>query len=581
MRIKDPETSPTNQWLLERTGRLAASAMLAWLGNDALAIEERARAYDLLSNVDRSDNSLEGVCSTIAEEALVEALSESDVVFTHAGSLVADNEAVHVPDVLLDIWPAQKVIEYFDPQSRAPLCPHVSESNRAKLSDWECWKQSAPKTSWLFWNFENLPQPSSWAQLLKLWAYLAPGFRRFRPTQRDRSLAILPVQGKATLHAANEVVRLGEKRLLQSDSDWGFLSSYLLVLNQNWTRFLAEQRRLGAEGNADAEVIESAFAMLEQLGLLETSDANAVISRVSERFFESDNIEAARCVQLAQIAAKLGAAVGENFRYVTCDSRVRQASETIIVDEDGRIEALFAPEWVDAHILSSDYFAGYRSCTRDEWLQWAKSPRSRLAGFAFPEERKAPISGQAKAKKELERRGCPRAVKFFATGVFQVNDWDFAEEHWCHWTALTEDDPATWGRVLERLLLLPETWSAKCGSAKIIQQATTKNWSLVTAQRLLPGWILRFRELPCLRDTRGNYRKPGDLLRRTPETEPFMDVEPFVRRPSGYRSQPLAPQSARRPRRPDRPGPPAGNPARAVPRPEPARARSRQVVRSP
>ena len=529
MRIKDPETSPTNQWLLERTGRLAASAMLAWLGNDALAIEERARAYDLLSNVDRSDNSLEGVCSTIAEEALGEALSESDVVLTHAGSLVADSEAVHVPVVLLDIWPAQKVIEYFDPQSRAPLCPHVSESNRAKLSDWGMLEAISTEDVVAVLELENLPQPSSWAQLLKLWAYLAPGFRRFRPTQRDRSLAILPVQGKATLHAANEVVRLGEKRLLQSDSDWGFLSSYLLVLNQNWTRFLAEQRRLGAEGNADAEVIESAFAMLEQLGLLETSDANAVISRVSERFFESDNIEAARCVQLAQIAAKLGAAVGENFRYVTCDSRVRQASETIIVDEDGRIEALFAPEWVDAHILSHDYFTAYRSCTREEWLQWAKSTRSRLASFASPEEQEKPMSGQANARKEIQRRGYAVAGWFpYVTSIFQVHDWDFAEEHWRHWNALTEGDPATWGRVLERLLMLPETWAAKCGSAKIIQQATSKKWSSVTAHRLLPGWILRFREQPCLRDTRGNYRKPGDLLRRTPETEPFMDVEPFV-----------------------------------------------------
>ena len=127
---------------------------------------------------------------------------------------------------------------------------------------------------------------------------------------------------------------------------------------------------------------------------------------------------------------------------------------------------------------------------------------------------------------------------------------------------------------------VPETWAAKCGSAKIIQQATSKKWSSVTAHRLLPGWILRFREQPCLRDTRGNYRKPGDLLRRTPETEPFMTLSPLST-PVSIQSQPLAPQAARRPRRPDRPGAPAGNPARAVPRPEPARARSRQVVRSP
>ena len=404
-----------------------------------------------------SDNSLEGVCSTIAEEALGEALSESDVVFTHAGSLVADSEAVHVPQTCSSTSGRRRRSLSTSIRSPGRHCVDVSESNRAKLSDWGMLEAISTEDVVAVLELENLPQPSSWAQLLKLWAYLAPGFRRFRPTQRDRSLAILPVQGKATLHAANEVVRLGEKRLLQSDSDWNFfLSSYLLVLNQNWTRFLAEQRRLGAEENADAEVIESAFAMLEQLGLLETSDANAVISRVSERFFESDNIEAARCVQLAQIAAKLGAAVGENFRYITCDSRVRQASETIIVDQDGRIEALFAPEWVDAHILSRDYFAAYRSCTREEWLQWAKSTRSRLASFASPEEQEKPISGQANARKEIQRRGYAVAGWFpYVTSIFQVHDWDFAEEHWRHWNALTEGDPATWGRVLERLLMLP------------------------------------------------------------------------------------------------------------------------------
>lgn len=58
------------------------------------------------------------------------------MVLTHSGKLVADRAAVHVPDVLLDIWPANKVIEYFDPQSREPLSPLVSAANRAKLTNW-------------------------------------------------------------------------------------------------------------------------------------------------------------------------------------------------------------------------------------------------------------------------------------------------------------------------------------------------------------------------------------------------------------------------------------------------------------
>ena len=52
MKIKDPETSPTNQWLLERTGRLAATAMLAWLGNDALELDDGTRLpFDRLGKI--------------------------------------------------------------------------------------------------------------------------------------------------------------------------------------------------------------------------------------------------------------------------------------------------------------------------------------------------------------------------------------------------------------------------------------------------------------------------------------------------------------------------------------------------
>ena len=46
---------------------------------------------------------------------------------------------------------------------------------------------------------------------------------------------------------------------------------------------------------------------------------------------------------------------------------------------------------------------------------------------------------------------------------------------------------------------------------------------------LAPSWIVKFRDLPCLQDTRGNYRQPAELLRRTPNTESLLDVEPFVR----------------------------------------------------
>jgi len=40
--IKDPAMSPTNRWLLERTGKLVGKAMLQWLGNSELPLKDRA-----------------------------------------------------------------------------------------------------------------------------------------------------------------------------------------------------------------------------------------------------------------------------------------------------------------------------------------------------------------------------------------------------------------------------------------------------------------------------------------------------------------------------------------------------------
>ena len=95
------------------------------------------------------------------------------------------------------------------------------------------------------------------------------------------------------LFAASEVVRLGEKKLLQSDDDWSFLAEHLIALNQNWTRFLAEQRRDEREGkSAKDDPVQGAFDVLEEIGLDATSDVNAVIERVGSLFTLRDGQEA-------------------------------------------------------------------------------------------------------------------------------------------------------------------------------------------------------------------------------------------------------------------------------------------------
>lgn len=53
LKIKDPETSPTNRWLLKRAGELAGRAMMQWLEQTTTSPLDRATAYGLMPDVDR------------------------------------------------------------------------------------------------------------------------------------------------------------------------------------------------------------------------------------------------------------------------------------------------------------------------------------------------------------------------------------------------------------------------------------------------------------------------------------------------------------------------------------------------
>ena len=248
VKIKDPETSPTNRWLLKRAGELAASAMDQWLHLNELPANERCHAYALMPDVNRDDNSIEGMSGTIAEEAFEEAIAGREVLLTEDERVVKPNECVSAPSRLLSVWSQEQVSKLFDQQSRPLLSRHISGDDRQKLNRWNLVAQIAKSQVLNVLQQKHLPRPESWRQLLSLWDYVSDDVcqTNYFGSSR-RGVRIFPVQSREVLYSVDEVVRLGEKRLLQSDEDWDFLSQYLLVINQNWPRFLAESRRKADE----------------------------------------------------------------------------------------------------------------------------------------------------------------------------------------------------------------------------------------------------------------------------------------------------------------------------------------------
>ena len=324
------------------------------------------------------------------------------------------------------------------------------------------------------------------------------------------------------LYPSLSIVRLGEKKLLAQQEDWEFLSKYLLVLNQNWHRFLSEQRRKANENNDDMqlEYVENADSLLESIDLNEASDISKVVNSVSSKFFEQEDCPIEKCVRLAQIAAALGASVDEDFQYVTRNGYRTPAEQIIVVDIDHTLDVFVNESWYEEHILGESYFKEFTSCTESEWLQWIQSERSKVLKFIPLQTQRQSVWSRTSIEKACQERGVKNYHFPYASSNFLIEDWDFEQEHWDYWKKCSEEDEDFWGKLFILIIDSPRRhWSGSL-SAKILHVAHNGYMKAITSEQATPKWILKFRNLPCLQDTHGWYRKPDELFRRTPETEP-------------------------------------------------------------
>jgi hypothetical protein len=528
LKIKDPETSPTNRWLLERAGKLAASTMIAWLDESGLPVSDRARAYGLLPDVDREATSLEGICGTAVEEAFAAAIEGRAFLLTHDGKLTGAKRSVAFPKAIFDVWPAEQAAAMLDDERRPALSDFIAAEDGRKLARWGLIDEVNRQSILTTLQTKHLPKPDSWRKLLNLWDYVAPEITAYRHYVTAKEVRIIPVQGKGVLYSAKEVVRLSEKKLLQSEDDWEFLSRHLLVLNRNWLRFVADQRRAAENEENIRDAVGSAYAVLEKLGLDETSDLDTVIDLVAAEFFSRESVQLGDAVRLTQIAAKLGATVGECFRFITRDMHLR-SPDAVLIDDNGELEYLLPEDLRDAQLLHAKYTSTFSSCSQDEWQRWVAGARARLLAFIPLSKQRHHIYSRKQLEKEARRRGLRSELSFvYVTDQFVVEDWDFDKVYWDYWSTLAVGDEHIWADIVDRVLSQRDAYWMPARAARLLQVATTGSTKSITYETLRPSWLLRLSELPCLPDTRGFRRKPSDLLRRTPETESLLDVEFFV-----------------------------------------------------
>lgn len=540
LKIKDPEISPTNRWLLKRAGRLAATAFLHWLRQSNLPDSERAQAYALFPVIDREDNSIEGVCGTNAEEAFDEMIEGLPMLLTERGELVPENQSVLIQQSILDVWEPDQASALLDDHARPALSRYIASADQAKLTT-RGFVDTYSKQDFLeVLQSSHIPRPKTWRQLFNLWTYISPEVTDYYYTDTDyhfhppiTGVKIVPVQGKNELYDPCDVVRLGEVKLLRSEEDWMFLASRLIVMNHNWPRYLAKQRRTATEQQNPTmqKMVEDAYDVLTKCGLDATSDVNKVIERVCTSYFSQDDISLKQGIQFAQIGAKLGANVGEAFCFYTRDGKLRSTQNGILFDHDGQVEELLPEQQRETHLLHPDYAAVFDSCSQDEWKNWVNTGRSGLQTFVKLVQKQVSFYNRPQVEHDARKRGLTTSLAYpYVTSHFIVEDWDFDQTYWNHWEELAAVDQFLWVKVVDRVLAQVDKYWDHAITARFHQVATTLRLKRITFEPLVSTWILRMRELPCLLDDRGFPRKPSELFRRTSETESLIGIEPFVHR---------------------------------------------------
>lgn len=519
--IKDLSTSPTNRWLLGRLGNLVGNTLCNWLQNELLSLEVRADAYHLLPENVEGGDSIEADATMAICRSFAEATSAAPLLLTTEGFLIGKDECIAPPQEAYAIWSPTEILKVFGKNEKHVLCELIPEQGRRHLDSWDRLNLLGSDSIINRLNTgQPVPRPQTSERLLKLWCFVQKVVQWDFGGQKRSRLSLVPVEGKDRIFPANDVVRLPLKKESISDEAWDFLSGLVLVIDRQWGEYLRQTVAQEAD-------LETARQLLRDLQLERPSDVNEVIRNACRRLFAQEDVGLQEYIRIAHLMAALDARAPAEFLCVTRDGRRRKPGEGVIAASDTSIEELFPAEWCMSHFLQEDYFRDFTACANRDWQTWVTSPKSGFFPFTKLEQ-EIRFFHREDVRRFIASRQGPDKIWFYAQMQHvDVRDYDFDATLIKFMKTTFGQDPMIWARVLERILRAPSWYWEKTLKAHIKESNYTHARNL--CDPVQAGWIVRFSSLPCLSDTQGSVRAPAELYLRTPETEPLMDVEPFVR----------------------------------------------------
>lgn len=539
VKIKDPEISPTNRWLLSRTGQLAATTMSQWLSNQDLELKQRAESYTLMPKGISSRQGLEGTCAQETEQSFFDHLQDTPIVLSQSGHVETSGRCISVDKQVRSVWPEEVFAHEIDPNSRRLICEEIPTEAVDTLYRMGQIDKISRSQLCSFLNGSNPPHPGN-ERLLALWGYLSGEFSNFRSTSNLEDAAIVPVTGKNILQSPRTTVRLTQRKSALSEQDSDLVSSHILILDNNWVEFLqseADEAGGGPSRTQTTSVKEIAVALLQRMGLSDGSDTTNVISKVISAICKKPLIDGDVHIRLAWICARLDCRAPNNFIYLTQSGDRRYVSKSVCHDPNGFLKELLPEDFYAKHFISERYSTTNASCCADEWRLWLSSAKTglrRLPPLAKKEisfKHSSDLLSHLKShyQVDFDPEIFPHSwERLYPSQRYTLVDHDFPAELVAYWEQQDNRDKMLVklaAFVLENSL---QDWFST-PLLEIYQTNTNGlNEERVDGHLISASWLSRFQVSRCLPDTRGGLCKPSELLRRSEATEPLIGIERFI-----------------------------------------------------
>jgi len=538
VRIQDPAQSPTNRWLLERAGRLASQSLQAWVQNGNLAVGSRVGGYGLLPTKESSPlTPLDLAVRRIICQQIETVLQLAPCLISQSEKLCLGEECANIPADFVEAWGAETALGILGSGKERCVHPRISEATRKRLAGWgllEARDDEALRS--VLKAAETLPRPKSDDDLVQLWSAIEE-LNAGVPNWYSReafTYPVIPAVGSELLFRPRDICRaIGQDENLDRE-DHDFLSGLVKIADGNALQRL-EVQSAGqglTEGESDKKVLER---LQRAIGLFRRFTLEAwFLQRVFDTACRTAfSAEFTREIgfRLTKIAVKANLSAQEGYLAFLCRDEYWRFGKNGLIFSLGLYDDLLPDAWLQEHAISASYWDAFPEEEHQRLNGWLRSNKSGLSEFPSPQRIDSELSTPTKVRAEVSRRGgsYPDFAGSGRTLAFTLQDVDWCKELISYWEKSAKVDTAVW---MHLVTACARTWATEVQDyavARIDRPRGAARYSV--SEGLTAAWLLRLQSLPCLPDDKFNQAEmPYNLLYRTPETEPLLNIEDFVHR---------------------------------------------------